>query len=157
MSRHSHETTLYQYEFTVAGGGIAGLVSAIALAEKGARVRLLEQSAHLGGRAATQQQKGFCLNMGAHALYRNGPLFQALQRWNIPVPGNPPKLRDAAYLVVDNRKFTFPIDSTRLFTTGAFSLPEKLEAAILFRKLASDQFQPGAALTVEQSLETRNR
>ena len=79
-----------QHEFTVAGGGIAGLVSAIALAEKGARVKLLERSAYLGGRAATQHQKGFALNMGAHALYRNGPLFQVLQRWRIPFSGQLP-------------------------------------------------------------------
>jgi squalene-associated FAD-dependent desaturase len=37
----------------VVGGGLAGLSSAIALAEAGCRVRLLEKRPHLGGRAAS--------------------------------------------------------------------------------------------------------
>src|SRR5271169_5085208 len=38
---------------TVIGGGLAGLSSAVALAEAGLRVRLLEKRPHLGGRAAS--------------------------------------------------------------------------------------------------------
>src|ERR1700735_674231 len=37
----------------VIGGGLAGLSSAVALAEAGFRVRLLEMRPHLGGRAAS--------------------------------------------------------------------------------------------------------
>src|SRR6202795_2977329 len=37
----------------VIGGGLAGLSSAVALAEAGLRVRLLEKRPHLGGRAAS--------------------------------------------------------------------------------------------------------
>src|SRR4030088_1263694 len=37
----------------VVGGGLAGLSSAVALAEAGHRVRLLEKRPHLGGRAAS--------------------------------------------------------------------------------------------------------
>src|ERR1700722_17243667 len=37
----------------VIGGGLAGLSSAVALAEAGYRVRLLEKRPHLGGRAAS--------------------------------------------------------------------------------------------------------
>jgi hypothetical protein len=139
--------------FTVAGGGLAGLIAAIALAEKGARVRLIEQSAHLGGRAATQHRNGFLLNMGAHALYRNGPLFQLLTRWRIPFTGGPPKLRESAYLVVDGRRFTFPSTAGRLFRTGALSVLEKLQAAKLFGKLASSSFLPAPELSVQQWLD----
>ncbi len=135
------------HEFTVAGGGIAGLISAIALAEKGARVRLLERSANSGGRAATQQQKGFSLNLGAHALYRHGPLYQALQRWQIPFSGQPPKQREAAYLVKNGRKFIFPGDPQRLLLSRALSLADKLQAATLFRKL------PASGLTVKEWLD----
>jgi hypothetical protein len=140
------------HEFTVIGGGLAGLIGAIALAEKGARVRLLERSAHLGGRAATQHHKGFALNMGAHALYRNGPLFQVLKRWAIPFSGGPPTLQDSAYLVVDGRRFTFPSDAMRLSLTGALSVLEKFEAANLLRKLGSNGFMPAPELTVQQWL-----
>lgn len=142
-----------QHEFTVAGGGLAGLIGAIALAERGGRVRVLERAAHLGGRAATQQQKGFCLNMGAHALYRNGALVQVLRRWGVPFSGHAPKVHNAAYLVDGERKFSFPTGAKSLLLTGALSLPEKLEAAGLFRKLASDKFQPAPSLTVSQWLD----
>src|SRR5271168_112311 len=37
----------------VIGGGLAGLSSAVALAEAGLRVRLLEKRPHLGGRATS--------------------------------------------------------------------------------------------------------
>src|SRR5579871_6649297 len=37
----------------VIGGGLAGLSAAVALAEAGLRVRLLEKRPHLGGRAAS--------------------------------------------------------------------------------------------------------
>ena len=37
----------------VIGGGLAGLSSAVALAEAGCRVRLLEKRPHLGGRATS--------------------------------------------------------------------------------------------------------
>src|SRR5580692_7494802 len=37
----------------VIGGGLAGLSSAVALAEAGFRIRLLEKRPHLGGRAAS--------------------------------------------------------------------------------------------------------
>jgi len=41
----------------VIGGGLAGLSSAVALAEAGFRVRLLEKRPHLGGRAASYVAK----------------------------------------------------------------------------------------------------
>ena len=140
-------------EFTIAGGGLAGLISSIALAEKGVRVRLLEQSTRLGGRAATQHQKGFALNLGPHALYKNGPLFQALQRWSVPFSGGPPKLGETAYLVSDGRKFTFPTGPMSLLQTGALSLGVKLQVGKLFRKFGSNTFQPALTLTVQQWLD----
>src|SRR3984957_21182056 len=42
----------------VIGGGLAGLSSAVALAEAGFRVRLLEKRPHLGGRAASYALPG---------------------------------------------------------------------------------------------------
>src|SRR6202167_5174685 len=42
----------------VIGGGLAGLSSAVALAESGFRVRLLEKRPHLGGRAASYDLPG---------------------------------------------------------------------------------------------------
>jgi phytoene dehydrogenase-like protein len=57
----------------VIGGGPAGLVAAIRLADGGMETTLLEAASHLGGRAASEWRDGFFLNQGPHALYIGGP------------------------------------------------------------------------------------
>ena len=91
--------------------------------------------------------------MGAHALYRNGALYQVLRRWGIPFSGRPPKLRESASLVARGCRFLFPVDAVRLFLTQALSLPDKLQAAGLLRKLGSRSFAPAPELTVKQWLD----
>ena len=58
-------------EITVVGGGLAGLVAAIECAEAGQRVRLIEASRELGGRARTLDGP-FRANLGAHVIYADG-------------------------------------------------------------------------------------
>jgi len=58
-------------EVTVVGGGIAGLVAAISIAEGGRAVTLHEARSHLGGRGETTPGPHHA-NLGAHALYRHG-------------------------------------------------------------------------------------
>src|SRR5437899_239644 len=66
-------------EAIVVGGGLAGLTAATLLARAGARVTLYERSTTLGGRAITQNEAGFLLNLGPHALYRAGAALRQLQ------------------------------------------------------------------------------
>jgi phytoene dehydrogenase-like protein len=113
----------------VVGGGIAGLTAAVALAQKGGNVAVYEQARHFGGRAATQHQDGFSLNLGPHALYRNGLFYKTLCEWQIPFSGKTPRLASNAYLIANGRKYLFPTDGTRLFLTGALSIAEKFAAA----------------------------
>jgi phytoene dehydrogenase-like protein len=63
----------------VIGGGPAGLVAATRLAQGGVATTLLEASAHLGGRAASEFRDGFFLNQGPHALYAGGPAMRELR------------------------------------------------------------------------------
>src|SRR5713226_4100734 len=116
-------------QYIVVGGGIAGLTAAVALAQKGCSVAVYEQSRHFGGRAATQHQDGFSLNLGPHALYRNGPFYKALRDWQIPFSGKTPQLTQDAYLIANGRKYLFPTDGTRLLLTGALGIGEKFAAA----------------------------
>ncbi len=58
---------------SVVGGGIAGLVAAISLAERRARVTLYEARGRLGGRGDSTPGPRRA-NLGPHALYRHGPL-----------------------------------------------------------------------------------
>ncbi len=64
-------------QITIVGGGLAGLTAAIACAEGEAKVRLLEAHETLGGRARSNDGP-FKANLGPHALYQDGPLWQWL-------------------------------------------------------------------------------
>ena len=76
--------------YIIIGGGLAGLTAANALAQPDRKITVLEQSEHLGGRAVTQQDAGFSLNLGPHALYRGGPAMRTFREWNIPIQGHLP-------------------------------------------------------------------
>src|SRR5258708_22584559 len=121
-------------QYIVVGGGIAGLTAAVALAQKECKVAVYEQSRHFGGRAATQHQDGFSLNLGPHALYRNGPLYKALREWQIPFSGKAPRLGSDAYVIANGRKYLFPTDGTKLFLTRAFSIAENFSAASIMHR-----------------------
>jgi phytoene dehydrogenase-like protein len=77
-------------QITVVGGGLAGLTAAIACAEGGAKVRLLEAHAELGGRARSADGP-YKANLGPHALYSDGSLWQWLAERNLlPAHVRPP-------------------------------------------------------------------
>lgn len=72
-------------EITVVGGGVAGLTAAITAAEGGARVRLFEASEALGGRARSTDGP-YKVNLGPHAIYRGGGLFDWLTSRDLMPP-----------------------------------------------------------------------
>jgi NAD(P)-binding Rossmann-like domain len=63
---------------TIIGGGVAGLVAAIAAAEAGRPVRLFEKRSELGGRARSSRGE-FVANFGPHALYADGAAWAWLR------------------------------------------------------------------------------
>jgi NAD(P)-binding Rossmann-like domain len=76
-------------QITVVGGGLAGLTAAIACAEAGAGVRLLEAHETLGGRARSDGAP-YKTNFGPHALYSDGALWQwCKERDLLPAYGRP--------------------------------------------------------------------
>jgi NAD(P)-binding Rossmann-like domain len=137
-------------QVTVVGGGVAGLIAAISLAKRGRNVKLLEQTRHLGGRAATTHQNGFYLNLGPHALYAGGTLCKTLRAWSIPFSAKPPALGGGAFLVEGQRKFVFPYDTPRLLLTGALGAAEKMQTA---RLLADIPKERGGDRSVQQWLD----
>jgi hypothetical protein len=64
---------------TIVGGGLAGLVAAIAAREAGLDVTLFEERSQLGGRARTAPG-AYQANWGPHVLYADGPLWSWLDR-----------------------------------------------------------------------------
>jgi phytoene dehydrogenase-like protein len=77
-------------QITVVGGGLAGLTAAIACAEGGAKVRLLEAHDTLGGRARSADGP-YKANLGPHALYSDGAMWHWLsERGLLPNHVRPP-------------------------------------------------------------------
>jgi phytoene dehydrogenase-like protein len=130
--------------YVVIGGGIAGLTAANALAGAGRKVVLMEQSGHLGGRAITQQDRGYFLNLGPHALYAGGAAARTLRQWNIPFSGKPPDTRSGAFLMRDGAMYPLILSPLQLLGTRLFGAREKLQAARIYR-----QFLAGHALDGE--------
>jgi phytoene dehydrogenase-like protein len=85
-SRAAPADTISPKSAIVVGGGPAGLVAAGRLAEGGVATTLLEASAKLGGRAASEHRDGFDLNQGPHALYVGGAAMRELRTMGIDPP-----------------------------------------------------------------------
>jgi len=119
--------------YVVIGGGLAGLTAANALAGHGNRVTLLEQSAHLGGRARSQEEQGFKLNLGPHALYRGGRAARTFREWKIPFSGALPPTGPQSFFMRGDRFFPMVTNLRSLLATSLFNLREKLEVANLLR------------------------
>jgi phytoene dehydrogenase-like protein len=75
---------------TIIGGGLAGLTAAIACAEGGVRVRLLEAHETLGGRARSSSGP-YKANLGPHVIYKDGAFWDWLaERDLLPPYAGPP-------------------------------------------------------------------
>jgi phytoene dehydrogenase-like protein len=84
--RNGSRTTI-----TVAGGGLAGLTAAIACAEAGCKVRLLEAHEALGGRARSTGGP-YKANLGPHVIYKDGGFWDWLADRNLLPPYAGPPL-----------------------------------------------------------------
>jgi phytoene dehydrogenase-like protein len=87
----------------VIGGGPAGLIAASHLADAGVATTVLEAKARLGGRAASDVQKGFVLNQGPHALYVGGAAMRELTALGVDPPRWNPVAVSRSVLVQDGK------------------------------------------------------
>jgi phytoene dehydrogenase-like protein len=123
--------------YVVIGGGLAGLTAANELAGQGNRITLLEQSSHLGGRAATHNENGYLLNLGPHALYRGGRAAQTFREWRIPFSGGIPPTASRAYFVRERQFYPMVTNLGGLLATRMFNFREKLEVSNLLRSFTA--------------------
>lgn len=85
----THPNGTAAHEITVVGAGIAGLVAAIACAEEGARVRLVEAHESVGGRGRSADGP-YKANLGPHAMYHDGGFWKWMRERDVlPVNANP--------------------------------------------------------------------
>jgi phytoene dehydrogenase-like protein len=89
-------------QVTIVGGGLGGLVSAIAAREAGLDVRLLESKRELGGRARSTPAP-YIANWGPHALYADGPMWKWLDERGLTQPCAKPPLRHALLFRQDGK------------------------------------------------------
>jgi phytoene dehydrogenase-like protein len=74
---------------TVIGGGLAGLIAAVEVAERGNPVRVLEARSRLGGRGGSLAGP-YAANLGPHALYAPGALWDWLDARGLAQPSSRP-------------------------------------------------------------------
>lgn len=94
-------------DLTIVGGGLGGLVSAIAAAEAGFDVTLHESRPELGGRARSAPSP-YHANWGPHVLYADGPLWAWLHERRLVAPVNRPPLTTRVRVRVDGRARRVP-------------------------------------------------
>lgn len=119
---------------SIVGGGIAGLISAVELAREGARVRLFESAANLGGRARTKYVDGFLLNQGPHALYTAGALKRELDRLGISHSGGR-ALGGTRQAIWQGKLHELPVSATSLAMTRLFRIRDKVTFGRVFKAI----------------------
>jgi phytoene dehydrogenase-like protein len=126
---------------TIVGGGLAGLTAAIAAAENGTPVRLLEARHELGGRARSTDGP-YKANLGPHALLSNSPFWGWLGARDLLPPHARPPLSGV--------RFRWRDDIRRVPAVGAAVAAlgrrgRSAPAARDFRSWATDHVGPEAA------------
>lgn len=85
-----------QFDVAIIGGGIAGLVAAIELAQAGKSVVLLEKASQFGGRAISVKKNGASFNLGGHAIIKGGSAEEIFQDLGIRIEGGSPSANVSA-------------------------------------------------------------
>lgn len=96
-------------QITIVGAGIAGLTAAIACAEEGGAVRLLEAHETLGGRARSTDGP-YKANLGPHAMYGDGRFWAWMQERKILPEHCNPRLTAARLRLDGSLRRTPPIE-----------------------------------------------
>ncbi len=74
---------MQDYDIIVVGGGISGLLSALALSKHGKKVLVLEKESVVGGNCNSYSVEGFQVDTGVHAIthLREGPLRRLMDEY----------------------------------------------------------------------------
>lgn len=135
-----------KWDVVVVGGGLAGWIAAVYAAKNGKRTLLVEKAAAFGGRAATVIKEGTALNLGAHAVYRDGELPAVLKELGIELEGGVPEA--GGHASCNGKLYMLPGSPLSLLSSRLLSWPGKLELAKLMMNVKSmnDSMLPAGSL-----------
>lgn len=122
-----------RFDVVVVGGGLAGWAAAATAAGPGRRVRVVDPTG-TGGRAATNDQHGFLLNRGAHALYEHGAGAAVLERLGVRPTGGHPPLKGGLGRHAD-RIGLLPSSAGAVLRTSLLSTRDRIRVARLFASI----------------------
>jgi phytoene dehydrogenase-like protein len=125
---------------SIVGGGLAGLVVAIACAERGRSAHLYEASEQLGGRARNSTGP-FIANFGPHALYEGRANWTWLAERGLLPPTAKPSARGARFCQRDRVRRTVPLALAKALVRRRLEAPVDED----FRTWASSRFGEEAA------------
>ena len=141
-----------QYQTAIVGGGLAGLTAAVILGRAGVRTIVLERASHLGGRADSQETKGFTLNVGPHAIYRAGLAIKTLESLVGPITGGIPRSSGTTGLR-DGRLGRLPGTAGALLTTTLLGVRGKLDLVRFLTAIKKVRVETLDALTIGEFLD----
>ncbi len=147
MQPDSHSPT----DVIVIGGGLSGLTASLLLARGGKRVTLVERAPQLGGRALTQHQDGYSLNLGPHALYRGGHALRVLKQLGIQPRGGLASTRGVVGRGTE--LFQLPAGPGALLTTRLLDGRNKAAALRFFASLLLKSPRDLTGMTVSNWLQ----
>ncbi|MET3729408.1 phytoene dehydrogenase-like protein [Fictibacillus halophilus] len=121
------------FDVAIVGGGIAGLTSAVYLAQAGKSVVVLEKASKVGGRAQTTSKNGALFNLGGHALYRGGAAEKILNELQVNVSGAVPNTK--GYAIWNGELFELPGSLAAMVKTKLLTWSGKTELVKVMLKL----------------------
>lgn len=120
----------------VIGAGLSGLVASVLLARVGLKVTLLERAKQVAGRATTTIQDGFSLNLGPHALTKNGHAERVLS--NLKVQYQAHLVAPSGSFALYNNEFhTLPSGPVSLLSTSLLDAREKWQIGKLLSRISA--------------------